>query len=433
VGAEERELASVSRIAGTESSLMELSGPELASQFHHFHPELCDLDTRKAVLGRLRTECPVGRSDAFGGFWVITRHADQQRIFKTPEVFSSTVPIVPRLDGVDMLMSIPMGLDGDAHRAYRRVLSGAFTRDRVRALEPELRRYTRELAHKFASSTGAYDFRYDFAVKVPAFGFLRIMGLPSEDLDQLVQFNEWLMRHQLSEDEAVREQFQTVETPLFVSYVREHFEARRRPTWKRDDLLTRLVRAQVFGRDVTFEEVAAMVGSLIAAGLDTTTNQMSMHMEFFARNQERWHELIDHPERIPTAVEELLRCHGIVSPGRILMDDAEVGGQCLHTGDLLVMVTAGSSYDEEANRDAERIDFQREQIRHNTFGGGNHMCIGAALARFTLQVAYEELTRAVPRFRIAATTAPEHHVGVVMGVKALELEVVDDRLDRRKA
>jgi cytochrome P450 len=400
-----------------------LEADELISKFHVFHPDLCDLEKRKLILGKLLRECPVGYSNTYDGYWVITRYADQQHVYKTDEVFSSTIPIVPRLPGTEMLIQIPPGLDGEEHKAYRRVLAGAFTRRRVEDLEPELRRYARALAEEFAATEGPYDFRHEFALKLPAFGFLRIVGLPAEDLDQLVEFNEWILRHQLSDDEAVRERFRTVETPQFVAYIQKQINARRDRATAPDDLLTIMVQATVFDRPISDEELISIMATLIGAGLDTTTAQLGLHMHFFANHQDRWQELIDHPERIPTAIEELLRRNGVVNPGRVVLSDTEVRGQTIRKGELVLTVPPAVAYDEEACDEPEQVDFTREKIRHTTFGGGPHQCIGAGLARFTLEIAYQELLRAVPRFRVAEGTTPRLHVGNLWGIEELELEV----------
>jgi cytochrome P450 len=402
----------------------QLPTDELISDFHIFQPALCDVEARNSVLSRLRRECPVGHSDVFGGHWLITRYADQQRAFKNADVFTSKIIILPPLEARDSFISVPIMMDGEEHREFRAVLLGAFTRRRVAGLEPELRQYTRELAEEFTATQGRYDFLGNFASRVPAFGFVRIMALPAEDLDQLLDFKDWLVQNQFSQDEAVRERFQTVEAPQFVAYVQKHVTAREDPATAPDDLLTKIVHSEVFGRRVELDEIARMVGTLIGGGLDTTRASMAMHMEWFARHPARWQELIEHPDRIPTAIEEMLRCHAIASPARLVATDTEIGGHTIRAGELVQMPPAAANFDPEANADPERVDFERDSVRHNTFAAGPHFCLGAGLARFTLEIAYQELTKAVPRFRIAEGTAPRHHAGNVMGMESLELEVV---------
>lgn len=87
------------------------------------------------------------------------------------------------------------------------------------------------------------------------------------------------------------------------------------------------------------------------------------------------------------------------------------------------MPTAAASFDPDANPDPDRVDFHRERIRHHTFAAGPHFCPGAMLAKLTLEVSYQELAKAVPRFTLAAGRTPRHHAGNVMGMDELVLEV----------
>src|SRR5581483_11474185 len=103
-----------------------------------------------------------------------------------------------------------------------------------------------------------------------------------------------------------------------------------------------------------------------------------------------------------------------------------VGGQQFKEGDLVASVTAAASYDEAAYPDATTIDFRRNP-RHMTFGWGPHLCVGNNLARQELRIAYEELTRRVPAFKIAEGCAPRRHSGIVLGIENLELGVLRGR------
>lgn len=400
-----------------------LATEDLVAQFHVFQPYLCDLASRKAALDRLRTECPVGRSEVFGGFWVVSGYQDQQHVFKTDDVFTSKIIILPPLDARDSFISVPIMMDGQEHREFRSVLVGAFTRSRVAGLEPELRAYARELAAEFAATEGTYDFLGEFATKVPAFGFLRIMGFPAEDLGLLLDFKDWLVHHQFSQDEAVRARFQEVEVPQFTGYIAKHVEARRDLTSAPDDLLTKIVHSKVFGREITVDEIFRMLGTLIGGGLDTTRASLGLHFTWFAQHQDRWQELVEHPERIPTAVDEMLRCHAITAPARLVAADTELGGRTIKAGDLVQLPTLAASFDPAANPDPERIDFERDRIRHNTFAAGPHFCLGAGLARLTLEVSYQELAKQVRGFTISEDTPPLHHAGNVMGMERLVVEV----------
>jgi cytochrome P450 len=425
-GKPESAAGGVDAFSATEN-LADLPTDEMVKQFHVHHPGLADLDSRHRVMETLRRECPVGRSEVFGGYWVVTGYANQEAALKKADVFTSQIIIMPPLDARDSFIALPIMKDGAEHREYRRLLDNAFTRRRVARLEPDLRQYTRELAREFAAAEGPYDFLGRFATPVPAFGFLRILGFPAEDLSRLLEFRDWLLKEQFSEDEAAREHFQRVLAPQFVGYVEGQVTARENRATAPDDLLTKIVHSTVFGRRVTVDEICRMLGLIIAAGLDTTAASIAQHMEWFAAHQDRWRELIDHPDRITNAIEEMLRWNSFCSPARLVASDVELGGHTIKAGDLIQMPLAGANFDPEANPDPERVEFERARVRHLTFGTGPHFCLGAGLARLALQISYEELTKAVPRFKIAEGTTPLHHTGNVMGVTSMELEVVRAR------
>ncbi|HEY1973018.1 MAG TPA: cytochrome P450, partial [Pseudonocardia sp.] len=251
-------------------------------------------------------------------------------------------------------------------------------------------------------------------------------GLPAEDLQLLLAYKDAMLADQFSPDPAVREHFKAATVPEITEYLRGHVERRRDRATAPDDFFTRIVHAQFRGeRPLTISEIVDIVAQHVQAALDTTTGQLCLHMAWFAGNQDRWRELRQHPERIPGAIEELLRHNAIVTPGRLVTRDTVIGGVPMRAGDLAAVVLPAAGRDEDAFPDAAVVDFQRTPNRHLTFGGGPHMCVGANLARFQLRIAYEELTRSLPAFRIAEGSIPQRVPGIVMGMRSLELERTD--------
>ena len=395
---------------------------ELMRTFSVFDPRMAECP--HAYLERVRTECPVGRSEMFDGYWVVTGVEPMRQVLGDPQTFSSTVPIIPRLPGADLSFAIPSGIDPPLHTQYRRLLGSVFSRKRIAALEPALRELAGKLCEDFLAAEGPYDFKKGFATTLPCATLLAMLGLPYSDLDRLLFYKDLTIGAQFDPDPGVRERFMTEQLPEMIGYFKGHIDSRYDNPDAPDDFLTALCRAEFNGeRPLEFFEIVNIVTVMIGAGLDTTTGQMCMHMAWFAENQDRWRELICDPELIPGAVEELLRVNGLVTPGRLVMSDVEVGGQRLKEGDLVASVTAAASFDEEAYPDATTVDFRRNP-RHMTFGWGPHLCVGNNLARQELIIAYQELTRRVPAFKIADGTTPRRHAGIVLGIENLELEVV---------
>jgi cytochrome P450 family 142 subfamily A polypeptide 1 len=113
---------------------------------------------------------------------------------------------------------------------------------------------------------------------------------------------------------------------------------------------------------------------------------------------------VGHPERIPTAVEELLRwVTPIVNMNRTATRDAELRGQKIREGDKLLLLYKSGNRDERVFRDPERLDVSREPNDHVAFGGyGAHFCLGSSLARLELRVMFEELLAALPDLELAS-------------------------------
>jgi len=399
----------------------------LAQTFHVFDPVHALWPS--TVMNRLLNECPVARSQVFeGGYWVVTKVEHARRILSDPETFSSSAPIVPRLEGSEMLLSIPLTLDPPEHTAYRRLLGVVFSPARIEKMEPEVRALARsQVAALLASGeahAGVVDFMKDFAIPYPAATLLEVLGLPIDDLDTLLHFKDLMTVNQFSPDEAVREDFRTVQIPMIRDYVVRQAGLRRDPDTAPEGLFTALVHTKLRGeRPLTDDELVGIVTLLISAGLDTTTAHLCMHLAYLAEHQDRWRELIEHPERIPGAVDELLRFNSNVNPARLIMKDVEIGGVRMKAGEMVSVVLPATSFDADEFPDPMRLDFERKPNRHLTFGGGPHTCLGSHLARFLLRIALQELTVAMPSFRIAPGTTPVRHAGILFGMDNLELQL----------
>ncbi|HEY1973171.1 MAG TPA: hypothetical protein VGH89_34835, partial [Pseudonocardia sp.] len=130
---------------------------EIARNFHVFDPELAA--DPAPMLDRMRTECPVARSEMFGGYWVLTRYDHCRQVLSDPETFSSTVPIIPKLGAEEFLGSIPVTLDPPDHTGYRRILAPIFVPGRIAAMADEVRALARDLAARMCAVDGPFDFR----------------------------------------------------------------------------------------------------------------------------------------------------------------------------------------------------------------------------------------------------------------------------------
>jgi cytochrome P450 len=180
----------------------------------------------------------------------------------------------------------------------------------------------------------------------------------------------------------------------------------------------------VDGRALTDDEVFGICFLLFLAGLDTVTSSLGFHFMHLARHPEQQAELRAHPERIPQAVEELLRAYSIVNMRRTVTRDITIGEATMKRGDFVIISTELGNLDPEQFNDPTRVDFNRADtnVPHMAFAYGVHRCLGSHLARRELRIAIELWLKAVPPFRMAPGRPVRVRAAGVFGVEDLHLE-----------
>lgn len=168
-----------------------------------------------------------------------------------------------------------------------------------------------------------------------------------------------------------------------------------------DDLLSRMITAEVDGRALTTDEIVDMCYLLTLAGLDTITDAMTLMWAHLARNPEHRRRIAADPAVVPTAIEELLRWESPV-PGvpRIAREDVDLGGCPVLAGDIVYVALGSANTDPEFLADADTVDLDRSPNRHLAFGGGIHHCLGSYLAKLQIGAALREWHRRIPEYAI---------------------------------
>jgi cytochrome P450 len=394
---------------------------ELARKFNIWDPALND--DPYPVLRELQSKCPVAHSEELGGYWLVTSYEHVRQVFSDPTTFSSRVLQIPPLDEPPVL--IPETLDPPIHTAYRHLMASTFSPRAIEGLEIGIRERVRGLLSDYVAQGGG-DFVQKVALPLPSSVFLRILGLPWEDLDRMLAFRDALMRDLMSSDPAVVEHAQTVVLPATAEHLGQAISDRRAMEDPPEDLLTAMVTGDLAvdgGRKMTDEEIVNACFLLVAAGLDTVTAVLSKTVATLATRKDLLQQLIDDPALIPGAAEEFLRYWSLVSTCRQAKTDTVLAGASIKAGDIINICTPAASRDPHEFSNPDEIDFERTPNRHLAFGAGPHRCIGSHLARTEIKVTLEEVISIMPSFDLDPDDPPVQRFGQVLGVDRLTLRV----------
>lgn len=366
------------------------------------------------VYRGLRADGPVGRSENHGGFWVAAGYHECHEIVHNPEVFSSrriTFPAFPQ----DAPM-IPIELDPPEHSRYRSLLASAFTPRRTRELwEEPIREVVNQLIDEFIDS-GRCDAYKTLAEPIPCYMGTTLLGLSSDDAPRLLKWVSAVVDNSPSDPEAPKEAMQK-QYEYFTAKLEE-----RRADPAGDDMLSRLIRAEVDGQSLSQEELLGFCLLLLLASIDTTQKAIGSMIWHLAADAGLRHELAADTAKIPSAVEEMLRFWSPSQPSRVVVRDIEFAGQQMKAGDVVIMMLGSADRDEREFPDAEKFVPDRSPNRHLTFGGHIHKCMGAHIARLELRILLEELLRRIPEFEIEDDSKVRWCPGQVQGYVSVPIK-----------
>jgi len=358
---------------------------------------------------RLREKDPFHRSRPADG-WVLTRYddvlavlgdrsfsADERNQRRWPRLRArmerAGLPDPYETDRASMLR-----LDPPDHTRLRNLVSKAFTPRAVERMRPVVEKYVGELLGRLEGRR-EMELIADFAAPIPVSVIAEMLGVPVADRER---FRHW-------SDEAVRtlgdgtlDDRRRAEAALeeLGEYIEAIAEARRREP--REDLISALVQAEEAGDHLSRNELFTTCVLLLVAGNETTTKLIGNSVVALLRNPDQLELLRREPERMPAAVEELLRYDGPVQlTSRMVTEDRELRGHRLRRGQQLVLVLAAANRDPEQFADPDRLDVTRGEVRHLAFSHGLHFCLGAQLARLEATLSLEALVTRFPGLRFA--------------------------------
>jgi cytochrome P450 len=358
------------------------------------------------VWTQLRADAPVVRIKAPGyePFWAITKHADILQIAAQPERFSSAHGITLAREGAAPVppTEILVMIDPPKHGPMRRVVNARFTPRAVRARQDDVERIAVGVVDT-AAATGDVDFVARIAAPFPLAVIAWILGVPEEDWEHLFRWtNEIIGKDDPEYRQPGESPGQTMKRAR--GELRGYFEqlAEECRAEPRDGLVTELINGTVNGEPLTHEQLISYCELFVEAGNETTRNAISGGLLAFGEHPGEWEKLRANPDLLPSATEEILRWASPISHfTRVATEDCEVRGVPIAAGDQLALYFASANRDEEVFDDPFAFRVDRTPNPHLAFGFGEHVCLGAHLARVEIETIYRHLLARLESFELA--------------------------------
>jgi cholest-4-en-3-one 26-monooxygenase len=345
------------------------------------------------------------------GFWVFSRYEDVVAIGRDAKRFSSDqrrggvvgledVPDAPEWQEEGQLM---LTMDPPSHTRHRRLVNRGFTPKMIAALEPHLRDITVSILEA-AIAKREVDFVTEVASELPLQVIAELMGVPHEDRHKVFDWSNRMIGSEDPEYSVSQEAVQNAQIEMFM-YAQALADQRR--SEPRDDIITKLLSADIDGDALSAMDFNLFFLLLAVAGNETTRNSISHGVNAFLEFPDQYERLVAEPELMDRAVEEILRwASPVMYFRRNVTEDLDFKGHELRAGDKVSIWYVSANRDEDVFDEPFRFDIARQPNEHVAFGGGGpHHCLGSNLARMEMRLLFEEMTRRVTRLEAVGQPA----------------------------
>jgi cholest-4-en-3-one 26-monooxygenase len=379
--------------------------PHLPPEFDFLDPDITVKGLPVAELAEVRKSEPIfwvdvpGGTGGFGdkGYWAISKHKDVKEVSVRSDVFSSqqdcAIPVWPQemtREQIDLQRVVMLNMDAPHHTRLRKIISRGFTPRAIGRLRDELHARAQEIA-KTAAAAGTGDFVEQVSCELPLQAIAGLLGVPQEDRDKLFRWSNEMTGNEDPEYAHIDPAMSSAELIMYAMKMAE--ERAKNPG---EDIVTQLIQADIEGEKLSDDEFGFFVVMLAVAGNETTRNSITHGMIAFADNPGQW-ELYKR-ERPDTTADEIVRwATPVTAFQRTALQDYELSGVQIKKGQRVVMFYRSANFDEEVFSEPFRFDISRNPNPHVGFGGtGAHYCIGANLARMTINLIFNAVADQMP-------------------------------------
>ena len=407
-----------------------MPSPSLPPGFDFLDPDVCVQGLPIEELAELRRVAPVwwceqrigkgGFND--GGYWVVTKHRDVKEVSRRSDIFhSGPNTALPQFaddmkrEDIDMQSVILLNMDGQHHDRLRRIISRGFTPRAVERLRDELTQRAEAIV-KTAAAEGYGDFVEQVACELPLQVIAGLLGVPQEDREKLFR---WSNEMTGNEDPEFADVDGRASSIAVLGYAMQMAALKAEDPG--DDIVTALINADIDGEKLSDDEFDFFVLMLAVAGNETTRNSITHGMIAFAEHPQQWD--LYKRERPGTAADEIVRwATPVTAFQRTAIRDTELSGVPIKAGQRVVMFYRSANFDEEVFDDPFTFDILRDPNPHVGFGGsGVHYCIGANLARMTINLIFNAVADHMPD--LAPLGTPERlRSGWLNGIKHWQVD-----------
>ena len=404
--------------------------PKLPSGFDFTDPDIYAERLPVQELGELRrvapiwwNEQPIGKGGfSDGGFWVVTRHKDVKEVSLRSDVFSTyentALPRYPddvKRENIEAARASILNIDAPHHTRLRRIVSRGFTPRAVGRLREELNERAQRIARN-AAAQGCGDFVEQVSCELPLQAIAGLLDVPVEDRKKLFRWCNEMTGSEDPEYSGIDGQASSVHV---LTYAMQMADIRAKNPG--DDIVTTLTRADIDGEKLSEAEFGFFVLTLAVAGNDTTRHSITQGMMAFTEFGEQW-DLYKRC-RPETVADEIVRwATPITAFQRTALEDTELSGVQIRKGQRVVLFYRSANFDDEVFDDPYAFNILRDPNPHVGFGGtGAHYCLGANLARMTINLIFNAIADNMPD--LTPLSAPERlRSGWLNGIKHWQVD-----------
>lgn len=339
----------------------------------------------------MRQKCPVAYSEYLQ--WSLFGHEDVVRALSDHKTFSSSV---------SAHVSVPNSMDPPQHTAYRQIVESYFSPEAIARFEPVCRKLAKNQIGQlpFGQAVDCISqLAQNFALSVQC----AFLGWPADKLDDL---RLWMVSNQQAI--LVGDRNAMAKLALDFSHMVAEILVIKRSE-KTIDVIGSLMQTKVYGRLLKDEEIVSILRNWTGGEVGTIAAAVGIIIYFLATNQGIQQELRQYPEKIPEAIDEILRIHGpLITNRRVTTCPVNLNGREIAAGERLTLFWVSANRDESTFANAQNFQWGRDPSKNLLYGAGIHVCPGAPLARLELRTLLEELLNSSYRIKLANPDSPPH-------------------------